>query len=59
MFFVDDTEKSPEDANYTVDILTRCAVSKDELSKKTIKIIPLKERGEPAVVSVPISQARF
>ncbi|KAD6795497.1 hypothetical protein E3N88_06393 [Mikania micrantha] len=52
----DDTDKSPEDANYTVDVLTRCAVSKDELSKKTIKIIPLKEPGEPAVVSVPISQ---
>ncbi|KAL8234512.1 hypothetical protein R6Q59_020612 [Mikania micrantha] len=49
-------DKSPEDANYTVDVLTRCAVSKDELSKKAIKIIPLKEPGEPAVVSVPISQ---
>ncbi|KAM0025560.1 putative RNA helicase [Helianthus debilis subsp. tardiflorus] len=52
----DDVDKSPEDANYTVDVLTRCTVSKDELSKKTIKIIPLKEPGEPAVVSVPISQ---
>lgn len=52
----DDANKSPEDANYTVDILTRCTVSKDELSKKTIKIVPLKERGEPVVVSVPISQ---
>ncbi|XP_076903079.1 DExH-box ATP-dependent RNA helicase DExH9-like [Bidens hawaiensis] len=53
----DDVDKRPEDANYTVDILTRCAVSRDELSKKKIKIIPLKEPGEPAVVSVPISQA--
>ncbi|XP_076946551.1 DExH-box ATP-dependent RNA helicase DExH9-like isoform X2 [Bidens hawaiensis] len=53
----DDVDKRPEDANYTVDVLTRCVVSKDELSKKTIKIIPLKDPGEPAVVSVPISQA--
>lgn len=52
----DDTNKSPEDANYTVDVLTKCAVSKDELSKKTIKIVPLKEAGEPVVVSVPVSQ---
>ncbi|XP_071715800.1 DExH-box ATP-dependent RNA helicase DExH9 [Rutidosis leptorrhynchoides] len=52
----DDTNKSPEDSNYTVDILTKCAVSKDELSKKTIKIVPLKEPGEPVVVSVPVSQ---
>lgn len=55
----DDTNKSPEDANYTVDILTKCAVSKDELSKKTIKIVPLKEPGEPVVVSIPVSQASF
>ncbi|GJW35310.1 DExH-box ATP-dependent RNA helicase DExH9 isoform X1 [Tanacetum coccineum] len=52
----DDANRSPEDANYTIDILTRCVVSKDELSKKTIKIVPLKERGEPVVVSVPTSQ---
>nr|XP_043625192.1 DExH-box ATP-dependent RNA helicase DExH9 [Erigeron canadensis] len=52
----DDINKSPEDATYTVDILTRCAVSRDELSKKTIKIVPLKEPGEPVVVSVPVSQ---
>ena len=52
----DDINKSPEDANYTVDILTRCAVSRDELSKKTIKIVPLKDPGEPVVVSVPVSQ---
>lgn len=42
-----------------MDILTRCAVSKDELSKKTIKIVPLKDPGEPVVVSVPVSQARL
>ncbi|CAH1426298.1 unnamed protein product [Lactuca virosa] len=52
----DDANKSPEDANYSVDILTRCAVSKDELSKKTIKIVPLKSPGEPVVVSVLVSQ---
>ncbi|KAL7205686.1 hypothetical protein ACSBR2_018585 [Camellia fascicularis] len=52
----DDANRKPEDANYTVDVLTKCAVRKDEVGKKTIKIIPLKERGEPVVVSVPISQ---
>lgn len=52
----DDANRKPEDANYTVDILTRCAVQKDEVAKKTIKIVPLKEPGEPVVVSVPISQ---
>lgn len=52
----DDTNRKPEDANYTVDVLTRCAVLRDEVGKKTIKIVPLKEPGEPAVVSIPISQ---
>lgn len=31
---------------------------KDEVAKKTISILPLKEPGEPAVVSIPISQAK-
>ncbi|KAI5658159.1 hypothetical protein M9H77_26952 [Catharanthus roseus] len=52
----DDANKKPEDANYTVDILTRCSVLKDAVGKKTIKIIQLKNPGEPAVVSIPISQ---
>ncbi|KAF7127932.1 hypothetical protein RHSIM_Rhsim11G0118200 [Rhododendron simsii] len=55
----DDANRKPEDANYTVDVLTRCAVRRDEVGKKTIKIVPLKEPGEPAVVAVPISQAKF
>ncbi|KAG5525730.1 hypothetical protein RHGRI_032126 [Rhododendron griersonianum] len=54
----DDANRKLEDANYTVDVLTRCAVRRDEVGKKTIKIVPLKEPGEPAVVSVPISQAK-
>nr|GEW75965.1 hypothetical protein [Tanacetum cinerariifolium] len=49
--------RNPEDANYTMDILTRCVMSKDELLKKTIKILPLQKYGEP-VVSVPTSQLR-
>lgn len=49
--------KKPEDASYTVDILTRCRVHKDEIAKKTVRILPLKEPGEPAVISIPISQA--
>lgn len=31
-------------------------VSKDKIGKKSVKIVPLKEVGEPLVVSVPISQ---
>ncbi|KAL6501313.1 Exosome RNA helicase MTR4 [Orobanche hederae] len=52
----DDANKKPEDADYTVDVLTRCRVHKDEIAKKTIRILPLKEPGEPAVISLPISQ---
>uniref|UniRef100_A0A803PIK7 RNA helicase n=1 Tax=Cannabis sativa TaxID=3483 RepID=A0A803PIK7_CANSA len=52
----DDSSRKPEDSNYMVDILTRCAVNRDGVGKKTIKIIPLKEPGEPVVVSVSISQ---
>lgn len=59
MHDTDDANKKPEDSNYTVNILTRCVVSKDGAGKKTLKIVPLKESGEPLVVSVPISQAIF
>ncbi|KAK9014449.1 hypothetical protein V6N11_005605 [Hibiscus sabdariffa] len=52
----DDDNIRPEDASYALDILTRCNVSKDGVGKKTIKIVPLKEPGEPLVVSVPLSQ---
>ncbi|KAK9287030.1 hypothetical protein L1049_015438 [Liquidambar formosana] len=55
----DDASRKPEDANYTVDVLTRCAVSKNEVGKKTIQIVPYKQQGEPVVVSVPITQANF
>ncbi|XP_061367617.1 DExH-box ATP-dependent RNA helicase DExH9 [Gastrolobium bilobum] len=52
----DDASIKPEDASYNVDILTRCVVRKDKIGKKSVKIVPLKEPGEPLVVSVPISQ---
>ncbi|XP_027928311.1 DExH-box ATP-dependent RNA helicase DExH9 isoform X2 [Vigna unguiculata] len=52
----DDASVKPEDASYNVDVLTRCVVKKDKIGKKSIKIVPLKEAGEPLVVSVPISQ---
>lgn len=52
----DDANRKPEDSDYTVDVLTRCVVSKDGIAKKTMKIVPLKEPGEPVVVSVPLSQ---
>ncbi|XP_050209869.1 DExH-box ATP-dependent RNA helicase DExH9 [Mercurialis annua] len=55
-FSEDDASKKPEDSNYTVDVLTRCVVSKDGLAKKSIKTVPLKEPGEPLVVSIPISE---
>ena len=54
----DDVSRKPEDADYTVDVLTRCTVSRDGVLKKTIKIVSLKEPGEPVVVTVPISQAK-
>ncbi|KAJ4716645.1 DExH-box ATP-dependent RNA helicase [Melia azedarach] len=54
--YEDDASKRPEDANYTVNVLTRCVVSKDGPGKKSFKIVPLKESGEPLVISVPISQ---
>jgi ATP-dependent RNA helicase DOB1 len=54
----DDSSRKPEDADYTVDVLTRCMVGKDGIAKKTIKIVQLKEPGEPLVVSIPISQAK-
>ncbi|KAH0883993.1 hypothetical protein HID58_060089 [Brassica napus] len=41
----------PEDANYTVDVLTRCMVSRDGAGKKKSKLVPFKQRGEPVVVS--------
>lgn len=52
----DDASRRPEDASYALDILTRCSVSKDGVGKKQITIVPLKEPGEPLVVSVPLSQ---
>lgn len=52
----DEANKKPEDASYTVDVLTRCMVSREGGGKRTRKIIPLKEPGEPFVVSIPLSQ---
>lgn len=31
-------------------------VSKDGVGKKKVKAVPIKERGEPVVVTVPLSQ---
>jgi ATP-dependent RNA helicase DOB1 len=39
-----------------VDVLTRCVVTKDGVAKKKIKVVPLKEPGEPLIVSIPIDQ---
>ncbi|KAM7278486.1 hypothetical protein ACFE04_005620 [Oxalis oulophora] len=51
----DDANRKPEEADYTISVLTRCVVNK-EVTKKKIQIVSLKEAGEPLVVSVPISQ---
>jgi hypothetical protein len=52
-------DRRPEDYDYRVDVLTRCSVSKDSSGKKTMKIIPLKQRGEPVVISLPLSQVIY
>ncbi|KAK1266748.1 hypothetical protein QJS04_geneDACA015568 [Acorus gramineus] len=52
----DDAAKRPEDASYTIDVLTRCVVNKDGGTRKMIKIVPLKAHGDPIVVSLPISK---
>ena len=58
IFYVDDAGRRAEDASYALDILTRCAVSKDGVGKKQIKIVPFKQPGEPLIVSVPLSQVK-
>ncbi|KAK9164500.1 hypothetical protein Syun_005402 [Stephania yunnanensis] len=50
-----DDDNKIEEANYTVDVLTRCVVSKDAVGNKSMQIVPLKDHGEPVVVSLPIS----
>jgi hypothetical protein len=52
-------DRRPEDSDYTVDVLTRCSVTKDNNGKKTMKVVPLKARGEPVVVSLPLSQVIY
>ncbi|XP_051132574.1 DExH-box ATP-dependent RNA helicase DExH9 isoform X2 [Andrographis paniculata] len=52
----DDAKRKVEDASYTVDVLTKCKVQKDGVSRRTIKTLPLNEPGEAAVVSISISQ---
>lgn len=54
----DDASSRPEDSNFTVDILTRCVVNRDGVAKKTVRIVPLKEPGEPVVVSLSLSQVK-
>ena len=50
------SDKRHEDSNYTVNVLTRCVVNKEMGAKKSMKIVPLNEHGEPVVVSVPLSE---
>ncbi|RZC44424.1 hypothetical protein C5167_037366 [Papaver somniferum] len=49
--FEDDSRRKPEDANYEVHVLTNGVVTKDGDGKKSIKIVPLKQRGEPVVIN--------
>ncbi|KMT07897.1 hypothetical protein BVRB_6g145930 [Beta vulgaris subsp. vulgaris] len=53
---VSEESKRPEDASYTLDVLARCMVSREGEGKRTTRIVPLKDPGEPIVVSVPLSQ---
>ncbi|XP_073123860.1 DExH-box ATP-dependent RNA helicase DExH9 isoform X2 [Henckelia pumila] len=55
----EDGSKKPEDSSYMVDVLTRCRLQKNELAKKTIRILPIKEPGEAAVISIPLSLIDF
>jgi ATP-dependent RNA helicase DOB1 len=52
----DDTDVRPEDAQYTIDILTKCRANKDNSRGKIVQTVPLTEPGEPLVVAVPLSQ---
>ncbi|KAK4742146.1 hypothetical protein SAY87_000147 [Trapa incisa] len=52
----DTVNEKPEDAQYTVGVLTRCSVKRDSVGRKIIDVVPLKEPGEAAVVSIPLSQ---
>lgn len=52
----DDTNAKPEDAQYTIDILTRCRANKECGRGKIVQTVPLTEPGEPLVVAVPLSQ---
>ncbi|KAJ4776797.1 ATP-dependent RNA helicase [Rhynchospora pubera] len=49
-------DKKPEDSEYTVDILTRCASNKEAGAKPPAKIVPVNDPGEPVVISIPLSQ---
>lgn len=49
-------DKRTENSQYKIDVLTRCVVFKEAGAKKSIKIVHLKEQGEAAVISVPLSQ---
>ena len=58
MFLIhaDDADVRPEDAQYTIDILTKCRANKDYSRGKIVQTVPLTEPGEPLVVAVPLSQ---
>lgn len=58
VYGADDASRKPEDSSYTVDVLTRCVVNRDKIAKRTVKIVPLKEPGEPVVVSLSLSQVK-
>lgn len=58
LYGADDASRKPEDSDFTVDVLTRCVVNRDGIGKRTVKIVPLKELGEPLVVSLSLSQVK-
>ncbi|KAM0952569.1 putative RNA helicase [Dioscorea sansibarensis] len=47
-------DKRPEDAEYNVNILTKCVLDKSVGAKKSAKCVPIREPGEAVVISLPL-----
>lgn len=52
----EDVNVRPENAQYTIDVLTKCRTNKDNGQIKFVKTVPWGESGEPLVVALPLSQ---
>jgi ATP-dependent RNA helicase DOB1 len=52
----DEESKGPSETKFKVDILANCKTVENEGRTKLVQPLSLDETGEPAVVSVPLSQ---